>query len=151
MIRFLAAAVSALGLSACSPAPPSSGALGVNDAVISVHGEVGAGYFTLVNDGPADKLIAVSSPAAKAVEMHVSEMKNDMMSMRRLESVDAPARGSVDFVPGGRHLMLFQVTPGLAEEQGVPITLTFEKAGAKEFTFTVMTGLAPARSSAPHP
>lgn len=141
MIRTLAAAAFALGLTACSPTPTSSGALGVNDAVISVHGEVGAGYFTLVNDGPADKLVSVSSPAAKTVEMHISEMKSDMMSMRRLDAVEAPARGSVDFAPGGRHLMLFQVAPDLKEGQEVPVTLTFEKAGAKEFSFTVMTGL----------
>lgn len=146
MIRFLAAAVFALGLGACSPKPAASGgAMGVNDAVISVHGAVGAGYFTLVNDGPADKLIAVSSSIAKTVEMHVSETKNEMMSMRRLETVDVPAGGSVDFAPGGKHLMLFEVAPNLTEGQDVQVTLTFEKAGAKDFTFAVMTGLVPAK------
>jgi periplasmic copper chaperone A len=135
MIRFLAAVFIALGLGACAP----SGPIAVKDAVITVHGEVGAGYFTLDNGGPGDTLIAVSSPAAKTIEMHVSEMKDGMMTMRRLEKVEALAGGHVDFAPGGRHLMLFGAASTLAEGQSIPVTLTFEKAGAKQFAFTVKT------------
>lgn len=137
MIRLLAAALIAFTLGACAP----SGPIEVKDGVISVHGEVAAGYFTLNNGGPGDTLIAVSSPAAKTIEMHISEMQSGMMTMRRLEKVDAPAGGKVEFAPGGRHLMLFGADPALAEGQSVPVTLTFEKAGAKQFVFTVKSGV----------
>lgn len=137
MIRILAAASIALSLAACAP----SGPIEVKDAVISGHGEVAAGYFTLNNGGPADQLIAVSSPAAKTIEMHISEMQSGMMTMRRLTAVDAPAGGQIVFAPGGRHLMLFGADPALTEGQSVPVTLTFKKAGPKQFAFTVKSGV----------
>ncbi len=141
MIRLVTALAFAFALGACAP----SGPIEVKDAVISAHGEVAAGYFTLDNGGPADTLIAVSSPAAKSIEMHVSEMKDGMMTMRRLEKVEAPAGGRVEFAPGGRHLMVFGAAPALADGQSVPVTLTFAKAGAKQFAFTVKTGVPEAK------
>ena len=126
MMRFLPAALVAIGLSACAP----QGTIQVEAPVISAHGEVAAGYFTMRNGGPDDALISVSSPAASAVEMHVSEMKDNMMSMRRLDRVAAPPGVPIAFEPGGMHLMVFGLKP-VKDGDSVPMTFTFEKAGAK--------------------
>jgi hypothetical protein len=128
----------ALALAACTP--PAGEAIKIEHAVfappIGVSG-VGAGYFTLQNNGPADELLSASSPAASAIEFHETVMEGGMMSMRRLEKVDLPAGGIVAFAPGGRHLMLFGVKPDLAAGSSVIVTLTFAKAGARPFTFPV--------------
>ena len=45
------------------------------------------------------------------------------MTMAALRSVAVPANGAIAFAPGGRHLMLFDINPGI--RAGGSITLTF--------------------------
>lgn len=95
--------------------------LGAND--------VGAGYFT-IRSAKADRIVKVSSPAAKAVEMHEMKMTGDMMSMQRRETVDLPAGQKVEFKPSGLHLMVF--SPDLASHPAtLPITIELE-SGLKQ-------------------
>lgn len=139
MKTLVVSVLAALALAACAPA--GNGAIEVTEGRINpplgVHG-VSAGYFTLQNNGPADVLISAATPVAEATELHESTMENGMMAMRRLDKVDVPAGGIVSFAPGGKHLMLMganaeAIVPG----RSVTVTLTFEKAGAKEFAFVV--------------
>ena len=41
--------------------------------------------------------------------MHESMAKDGMMTMKPVESVDVPAKGTIAFAPGGKHLMLWGV------------------------------------------
>jgi copper(I)-binding protein len=50
--------------------------------------------------------------------------------MQRLDSVEVPAGGKVEFAPGGLHLMLIGPKAPLAEGAAVPITLSF-RSGAE--------------------
>lgn len=113
--RLLLAALLA-AVSGCSPAPPAG--LVIEDARVREPApgrDMTAGYFTARNStGQAIVLVGASSPAARAVEMHVTEANGDMMRMRQLEQVEIGAGETVRFEPGGRHLMLFGVT--LAED-----------------------------------
>lgn len=89
--------------------------------------EISAGYFTLVNDSDAElSLVAVSSSDAEKVEMHTHEHANGMMAMRKLDSVSLAAGETVEFVPGGHHLMVFSVTPKALDEGVMNLVFEFD-------------------------
>lgn len=91
----------------------------------------GAGYMTLDNRGPADdRLVSASSPAAEAVTMHRTEVRDGVAGMRPQEGgIAVPAGGTVRLEPGGYHLMLERLRRPLALGETVPVSLTFAKAG----------------------
>lgn len=68
---------------------------------------MGAAYMTLRNTG--EQAIAISRVASTdgvAVAMHESVLDSGIARMRELQTLTIPARQSVVFEPGGRHLML---------------------------------------------
>jgi copper(I)-binding protein len=68
-----------------------------------------AGYFTLVNHADTPVTVTrVSSPQFNVVELHETTVENGVSRMRRLHEVSVPPRGSLQFAPGGKHLMLMQ-------------------------------------------
>ena len=103
---------------------------------------VGGGYLVDRQQGRgADRLIAVTSPSAGKVEIHVMEMVNDVMTMRPVEGgLEIPAGATVELKPGGTHLMFMAVTEPFKEGGEVPVTLEFEKAGKVDLKLPV-TGL----------
>ena len=91
----------------------------------------GAAYMTLNNTGAtADRLIEASSPVAAKTEVHTHIIEGDIMRMRPVDGVELPPGGSVDFQPGGLHVMLIGLTGPLQEGESFPLTLNFAKAGA---------------------
>lgn len=84
-----------------------------------------AGYFTVHAGSDAVTLRDVTTDAAVRVEMHESAMQNGMMTMRKIDSVDVPAKGVLKFEPGGRHLMLWKINPGVAATGKLTLTLLF--------------------------
>lgn len=68
-----------------------------------------AGYFVAHGGDAGVQLRGVMTDYALKVEMHESVGKDDMMSMQPIESVDVPAKGTVAFAPGGKHLMIWGV------------------------------------------
>jgi len=65
------------------------------------------------------------------------EMSGMVMKMRPLTSLDIPAIQPVTLKPGGEHIMLMGLNRPLREGQSFPLTLTFEKAGAREVAVAV--------------
>lgn len=99
---------------------------------------VGGGYLTITNStAEADVLIAVASPRAPRVEIHEMSMDGNVMRMRAVERIEAPAGGSVSLAPGRAHLMFMDVPAPFAIGEEVSVTLTFEHAGAVEVTLPV--------------
>lgn len=95
-------------------------------------GRPAAGYFTLTGGATDATLVSVSSPVAGRVELHESmTMAGGMgaMTMRPLAQVAVPARRGVAFAPGGKHLMIFDVAPGV--KPGGAIRLRFSFADGK--------------------
>ena len=99
--------------------------------------DVGAVYLTIENKGgAADRLMAVTSPAAQSAMLH-----RDRRGRRRQHH--APADGShragatLDMKPGGAHIMLMGLKAPLKEGETVDVTLTFEKAGEVKTTAKV--------------
>lgn len=100
--------------------------------------DVSAGYLTLVNDTAAeDVLVSASSPRAGRVEIHEMAMEGGVMQMRAVDRLAIPAGGSIELAPSGRHLMFYGVTQPFAEGETIPVTLTFEHAGAIDVSLPV--------------
>jgi copper(I)-binding protein len=98
--------------------------------------ETGIAYLTIRSPTP-DRLVSVSSPVAKKVELNTMEMSGMVMKMRPVASLDIPAGQPVTLKPGGEHIMLTGLSGPLREGQSFPLTLTFEKAGTREVTVAI--------------
>ena len=99
----------------------------------------GGGFLTVTIKGATpDRLIAARSPAAARVEIHEMKMDGNIMRMRELEKgLEIPPGATVTLAPGGFHLMMMELKGPLAKDSRVPVTLTFEKAGAVEVELAV--------------
>jgi copper(I)-binding protein len=99
-----------------------------------------AGYLTITNHGNApDKLTGVSTPAAKAGELHIMKVENGVMTMRPAEGgIEIPAGGTVTLAPGGFHLMFISPKEQLKDGGELPVTLTFATAGKVDTFLHIM-------------
>ena len=94
---------------------------------------VAAGYLEIRNNGKeADRLLSASTPAAKRVELHVTEHSNHIAKMRQLRAFEVPGRERLSLSPGGAHLMLVDIVQPLKKGERFPLTLRFERAGELE-------------------
>ena len=89
-----------------------------------------AGYLRIYNDGTkADRLIGISSSAAKAVEIHEVVKKDGMMHMQPVKGgLFLPAGGIAVLKPGGYHLMLIGLKKPVKAGARLELKLTFEHA-----------------------
>ena len=98
----------------------------------------GAAYVTITNQGDeADRLVAVSSPAAAMAEPHRTTMTDGVMRMEAVEAIDLPASGTIEMAPGGLHIMLMGLKAPLKQGESLELVLTFEKAGAMTVTIPI--------------
>ena len=129
----------ALGLSLLGLAFQVSAQTRVDDAWVraTVPNQSASGAFMSVTADSDSKLLSVASPAAKDVQIHEMTMKNDVMSMGPVKSVNLPAGKAVNFDPNGYHVMLMGLTAQLKEGDSVPLTLTIENAKGEKETVEV--------------
>lgn len=92
-------------------------------------GRPGAGYMVVQGGAQADALVSASSPSAERIEIHSMTMDGGVMRMRAEPSIAVPAGQTVEFRPGGNHLMLFGLDPRLKPGDRIDLTLTF-RSGA---------------------
>lgn len=97
------------------------------------EGRMSAGYFTIINyENDPDTLTGVSSGAAQLTEIHESyELEGGMMGMREVSELIIPAQSSVNFEPGGLHIMFIQLTEPLVAGEVLELTLAFSNSGEK--------------------
>ncbi len=138
-----------LALAACNPsaqtaepeAEAPAGRLELRDAwAAPTPGgvSVSAGYLTIVNGAAeADRLVSATSPRAGRVELHEMAMAGDVMQMRPAGALAIAPGAEVVLAPGGLHLMFYDITTPFAEGEEVPVTLTFERAGAVDVALPV--------------
>lgn len=104
----------------------------------------GAAYMVVLNgtDAPV-RLAGASSAVASAVEMHETVMEEGIMKMiPRLDGFEIAAGGSVELMPGGKHVMLIGLTTPLETGKPFSLTLTFDNGTTLELSVPVvdMTG-----------
>ena len=83
-----------------------------------------AAYFSIQNSSDTTKiLIGASADFATKAEIHNHIMVNDMMRMEQQSEVVINSGQSVQFAPGGLHIMLFGLKQPLSEGESVAISL----------------------------
>lgn len=95
----------------------------------ALAGENSAVYLILHNHtSQADSLINISADVANAVELHSTEVSNDVMQMRKVESIEMLVDSEIVFESGGYHIMLIGLKQDLNVGDEITITLHFENA-----------------------
>ncbi|PZR08484.1 MAG: hypothetical protein DI532_21980 [Azospirillum brasilense] len=125
------------------------GTIGIEQpwARAAVQGGTGGVFLTIRNTGTApDRLLSASSPLPRAAELHTTVRDGDVMRMQPVQAIEIPAGGSVTLRPGGLHLMLVGLSAPMRMGEAVPVTLTFEHAGA----ITVQVPVQAAGATGPH-
>lgn len=100
----------------------------------------GGGYLSVKNTGTApDRLMSVSSPAAKTIQVHEMKMEGSVMRMREIDGpLEIKPGETVTLAPGGMHLMMMGLKAPLKQGEKVPLTLVFEKAGKIDVDLSVV-------------
>ncbi len=88
-------------------------------------------YFAITNRGArADRLMALSTPAAAHADLHETRTVEGTMQMRELPYLDCPPGATVRAEPGGVHVMLMGLAAPLAAGAEFPVELRFRDAGS---------------------
>jgi copper(I)-binding protein len=110
--------------------------------------DVAAAYFSVTNtSGSADRLLSVSTPEATAT-LHENVTNGALGSMREVADLVIPAHATVALSPGGRHVMLMNPSHLLRENERVPLTVTFARAGALTLDVPVVARTGPTGAGA---
>jgi copper(I)-binding protein len=110
--------------------------LAVSDTVIrkplpGMH--MSAGYFTLTNNTAESIVIThVTSPQFGAVEMHETIIEDGVARMVALGDLMLAPESTIQFQPGGKHLMLMRPAEDLAD-----VTLEFHSGDDMVLSITV--------------
>ncbi|WP_225007786.1 copper chaperone PCu(A)C [Novosphingobium percolationis] len=112
--------------------PEAAPGITVSDATVrlpAVPGNPGVAYFTIAQgSGAPRKVAAIHVDGVERAEMHESAMKNGVSTMGAVSEVALEPGKTVQFAPGGYHVMLF----GLAD--------TVKAGGTAELTVTLDNG-----------
>lgn len=154
-MRIFVVALSALAITSCSmlpfggsDTPPAASntsppiTVANSWATIAPTGvNQAAGFLTISNtSGADDRLLSASSPRAAQIEVHEMGMDGSMTTMRPVKNgIAVPAGATVTLNPSGNHLMFVGLSSPLGIGDTVPVTLTFEKAGAVQVELPVRT------------
>jgi copper(I)-binding protein len=115
------------GLGACHREPQPPGAQ-VESAVVTlpaVPGRPGAAYF-MITTNQAAHLTGISSPKVGRIELHESMSHQGMSTMRPLASVAIGPATPLAFAPGGKHAMLYDISPDVAAGSRIRLNFAFD-------------------------
>jgi len=85
-----------------------------------------AGYFVITSHSKAPlRLVGAASPAFGDMMVHHSIEEAGVAHMVHVDGVDLNPRQTIEFAPGGYHLMLMDRTRDLHPGEEVPVTLRF--------------------------
>jgi copper(I)-binding protein len=128
-IRTPAAALAlALLAAGCSRPPQGIAASDVWVRLPAVKGEAGAAYFRLEGGPEGAKLVGVSSPMVRRIELHETRMNGGMAGMKPLKEVEFSYDRKIDFEAGGKHAMLFGIASSVKPGGRIPLTFAFNVA-----------------------
>ena len=84
-----------------------------------------AGYIEFHSSKPL-KLIKVTSPQARSVQIHTMSNENGIMRMDELATLDIPAGATVKLEPNRMHFMLSDLKAPLVANDDATLAFTFE-------------------------
>lgn len=100
------------------------------------------GYLSLHNHSDAPLTIDnISSSNFGAVQMHETVIRDGVARMQALPSVTIEPGSSVEFVAGGKHLMLMQPTADTAAGSNVMLEIQYDSGGIVIINATMQSRL----------
>ncbi len=138
--------LAALFLGACSgeTAPTHISAQGASVRVNPNPGAPWAAYFTLKGGAETLTITGVAVDGAARAELHESRMEGGVANMAALSRISIAAGEDVVFRPGGKHVMLFDVTPAARAAGQMTLTLSFDDGS----TLPIALAFAPQAAAA---
>jgi hypothetical protein len=128
------AALLAIGSTAASPAHAAQPQAAQPDVTVTqgriqvlLPSRPAGGYFTLENHGDTQLVLSgASAPDCQSLMLHRSSTQGGMASMAMVARVPVPPHGSIQFAPGGYHLMCMEPSGALLTHTGTEtVTLHF--------------------------
>lgn len=119
-----------------------AGGLTVKDAAVGATvSDSAALYMTLRNDSDdSDELVRVECTCAASTSLHRGGIGEDgTVDMSDATEVELAAHSSVNFGPGGDHVMLEGLDAPLEEGQSVDLDLEFADAGVRRVQVPVVS------------
>lgn len=87
----------------------------------------GVAYFKINNRGNTSITInRIDSPQYENVEMHETTLEDGISRMRPIESIQVGPSSSIEFVPGGKHLMLMRASTNAAPGSSVTLEFSYD-------------------------
>ena len=111
--------------------PPPDGTVRVSDVWVrlpAAKSRPGGAYFRMEAGSEGTRLVGVSSPSVRWIELHETETKGGKARMKQRKEIEFPSRGELVFEPGGRHAMLFGISPKVKPGDRIPLTFSFNVA-----------------------
>jgi hypothetical protein len=116
--------------SAAASDPAAAPGMMLSDAIVrlpAVSGSPGVAYFTLTQaTGAPRKLVAVHVEGFGRAELHQSTTDSGVSSMQKVTEIPIESGKSVEFKPGGFHVMLFDSNGALKAGGQVELTITLD-------------------------
>jgi copper(I)-binding protein len=129
--RHVVAALAGAVLLAGCDRPPPDGTVRVSDVWVrlpAAKSRPGGAYFRMEAGSEGTRLLGVSSPSVRWIELHETETTGARTKMKQRKEIEFPSRGELVFEPGGRHAMLFGIDSKVKPGQRIPLTFSFNVA-----------------------
>ena len=135
-----------------APSALSEGGISVRDPWVRQPppgSSVTAAYMVIENSTVAsDELLEISCSCSASASLHVTEIREDSMAMKKVASIEVPQGGSVDLLPGGHHVMLEGLSGDIGES--VVLELKFRSGAGISVTAPVLSPPAAKKRSHHH-
>ncbi|HEY5380543.1 MAG TPA: copper chaperone PCu(A)C [Pseudolabrys sp.] len=96
------------------------------------------GYMTIRNNGAIpDRLVGGLIEIADRFQLHSMAMVNGIAKMRDLKDIEIKPGQTIEFKPGGSHIMFVSLKHPLNKGDQINGTLVFEHAGTVQIEYSV--------------
>lgn len=99
--------------------------------------KVAAAYVSIFNQSDKDLVIkSITSTICEVAEIHDTVLEGEIMRMKKVESLNIPARSEFYFQPGSTHIMLMGLNKELKD--GTTFKLNFEFRNKQDLNVEIM-------------
>ena len=99
--------------------------------------KVAAAYVSIFNQSDKDLMIkSITSTICEVAEIHDTVLEGEIMRMKKVESLNIPARSEFYFQPGSTHIMLMGLNKELKD--GTTFKLNFEFRNKQNLNVEIM-------------
>jgi len=146
-------ALAAMSLSACDDGPGDRQILRVVSGHIvlpATPDRPAAGYFTVEGGNAPVDLVAVTADLAQRIEMHETVREDGMTSMREVMRAPVPVQGKLEFKPGAKHLMIWNINGAAVRAGRLPMVFIFSNNDRIIFDLKIKTPTAAGKAGDDH-